>query len=586
MNGTAATTTVTDPITFEIFKGALISLADEMGLVTLRTAHSPGINQAMDFSTALSDADGRILAQGSGMMIHLGTFPDATRAVLQKYAGRIYPGDIYIFNDSDQVAQHLPDLYVIKPCFLADQLLGFSIASAHNIDMGGSVPGSMEITNSEIFQEGLQIPLVKLYERGCLNEAVMDILMRNVRLPELVAGDLEGQMAALRAGEAGLVQLAERYTPMVFGALSQELLHYTERLTRAAIQEIPDGAYEFEDWMDDDGVSREHEPIRIHVKVVVSGDSILVDWAGTGPQVQSAINCHITNTRSITYGVLQGALQNDIPSNEGFYRPITVTAPEGSIANAKRPAARGLRGLTCYRLIDTLLGALHKAVPDRAPAAGDGGPAIIIVSATDPAHSSFVTNLNAVFAGWGGRPGLDGIDGISMFGANGAYVSVEVLEQDKLMRIERRGYVTDSGGPGQWRGCLALGIEVRFLADQAILKLFSPRRKFLPYGLAGGKPGTPSASILNPGPEQRILPHFATLNVERSDVLRYVHSAGGGFGDPLLRDPYAVLDDTLDDKITADYALQEYGVAIDLDRSFVDEERTKVLRAWHDAGRG
>jgi N-methylhydantoinase B len=572
-----------DPITFEVFKNALVGLADEMGLVTFRTGHSPGINQALDFSTAVCGPDGQVLAQGMGMMIHLGTYPDAMAVVLKKYRGRIYPGDVYIFNDMDEAAQHLNDLYVVKPCFMGDELIGFGMSTAHHVDIGGSVPGSMNIAASEIFQDGLQIPLVKLYERGQPNEAVFDIVMRNVRLPALYAGDLEGQVAALHAGEVGLVALVRRYGLTGFRELSQELLEYTERLTRAAIERIPDGTYEFEDWNDDDGVSIDHDPLPFRVKIIVSGDSITVDWEGTGRQVESSINVHITNTRSVTYGVLMGAFQNEIPSNSGFYRPITIRAPEGSIVNAQRPAARGLRGIgSCYRMISTLLGALHKAVPDRIPAGDDGGVTLMSMTVDEPGRGRVPVLFSSPVSGWGGRPGLDGIDGISSFGANTAFRSAESTEQEGRLRVEWCGYVPDTGGPGQWRGCLSVGTDFRILVDEALVRLRRPRQKVMSYGLEGGMPGTPSSSILNPGrPDERVLPQIATLKVKAQDVLRYVHSSGGGYGDPFLRDPQAVLTDVLDAKFTVEYAKREYGVAIDLEGGFVDQKGTTLLRASH-----
>jgi N-methylhydantoinase B len=584
----AVVTGFKDPITFEVFKNGLIGLADEMGLVTLRTSHSPTLSMAMDFSTAFCDPQGQVLAQGNSMMIHVGTFPDAMTAVLEKYAGRIYPGDVYIFNEMDAVAQHLNDLYVVKPCFIGDELIGFGVSTAHHVDVGGSVPGSMDITASEIFQEGLQIPLVKLYEKGRLSEAVMDILMRNVRLPALYSGDLEGQVAALHAGETGLIALVERYSLQGFRELSRELLDYTERLTQAAIARIPDGTYEFEDWIDDDGVNIDHDPVSFRVKIIVSGDEIIVDWAGTAPQVESSINVHITNTRSVSYGVLMGAFQEEIPSNQGFYRRVTVRAPEGSIVNAKRPAARGFRGLgSCYRMIDTLLGALHKAVPDRIPAAGDGGPGMLQLTGTDPVHGRFVEmGMGAGSSGWGGRPGLDGIDYVSPFGANVALRPIESTEQEGRLRIERMSYEPDTGGAGRWRGCLSLRTEARILVDGVVLRLRTQRQKTRAYGLAGGKPGTPSSTVLNPGRrDETSLPQTAIVKLKKNDLLQYIHSSGGGFGDPFLRDPQAVLADVLDEKITAAYAKREYGVAIDLGKKCVDERETRDLRAAHKKDR-
>jgi N-methylhydantoinase B len=578
----AAAPAFRDPITFEVFKNGLTGLADEMGVVMLRTCHSPIATQSMDFSTALCDNEGNVLAQGSGMMIHLGTFPDVMRVVLNAYSTSFVPGDVYIFNDMDEAAQHLNDLYLIKPYFMDEQLLGFGLVSTHHVDIGGSVPGSMNVASSEIFQEGLQIPLVRLYEGGELNEAVMDILMRNVRLPDLYAGDLDGMLAAARVGEVGLAGLAKRYSVEGFRQLSQELLDYTERLTRAAILEIPDGVYEFEDWLDDDGINPDG-PIPLRVKITVLADTVEVDWAGSAPQVESALNCHITNTRSVTYGVLVGAFQKEILSNQGLYRPITVKAPEGSVVNPRRPAARGCRGQTCFRMVDTLLGAMYKAVPLRIPAGSDGGVNYNFLTVLDRVRGRGYPAVlgGGNLSGWGGRPGLDGIDGISPFGANLAISgNVEVSEQHGHVRVESCGYVTDSGGAGRWRGCLSVATENRVLFDEGTLRARVSRRKIVPYGVAGGKSGTPSSSIVNPGRADEVTaPQNSPIAVKRNDVLRFIHAGGGGYGHPMLRDPQAVLNDVLDEKITVGYARREYGVVIDLKLGCVNEDETAILRA-------
>jgi N-methylhydantoinase B len=578
----ATGTLLGDPITFEVFKNHLIGLADEMGLVIMRTAHSPLLSEAMDFSTAICDAEGRVVAQGNGMMIHVGTYPDAMAVVLKKYEGRIYPGDVYIFNETPEAAQHLNDLYVVKPYFIEDQLIGFGIATAHHGDIGGSVPGSVTMDAQEIFQEGLQIPVVKLYDQGLLNENVHDLVMLNVRLPEMYHGDMMGQLAALNAGEEGVTALVSRYGQDGFRELSDELIRYTERLTRAAIADIPDGTYEFEDVLDDDGLHVERGPVVLKVKIAVSCDSIVVDWDGSAPQVDTSINCHMTNTRSVSYGVLMSAFGRDIPSNEGFYRPIEVLAPVGSVVNSQRPAARGLRGIgVCYRMIDTLLGALHQAVPDRIPAGSDGGIGRLMLTGVDAVGGRWIEQLvGSGMSGWGGRVGLDGLDYISPLGANVALCPVERTEQNGKLVIEHLGYEADTGGPGRWRGCLALRTDARVVCDETTLRTREQRRQSLAYGLAGGQPGTASRAVVNPGRSDEVqLAQTATVTLHRGDTFTYLHSAGGGYGDPLLRDVQAVLDDVLDEKITVAYARREYGVVVNVPMGKVDVGATDALRS-------
>ncbi|HEV7649769.1 MAG TPA: hydantoinase B/oxoprolinase family protein [Actinophytocola sp.] len=569
-----------DPITFEVFKNALIGLADQMGLVMWRTSHS---RAGMDFSTGLCDHLGRVLAQGNCLLLQVGSYSDVMTAVLRKFGDDIRPGDVYLFNDIDETAQHLPDHYMIKPCFDEDRLLGFGVSTTHHADVGGLRPGSMDMSATEIFQEGLQIPLVKLYDAGRRNDAVWDIMMRNSRFPGLYAGDLAGQLAGLSVAEAGLRKLALRYTPDGIVHLGQELIDYTERLSRTAIGSLPDGACEFVDMIDDDGVG--FDPIPLKVRVEVSGEHIWVDWTGSAPQVPSAINCHIGTTRSVSYGVVYGivlgVLGIDMPNNHGFYELVSVHAPEGTIVNPRRPAARAFRGPTHYRLIDALFGALQPIAPDLVPAAGDGGSGRWNLYGTHPVKGRFVDTLGVAGSGWGGRPGMDGADTGSAYGANTARRPVEEAESLQLIRIDRLGYVPDTGGPGRWRGSLAVRADLRLLVDEADLELRMTRRTVPPYGLAGGRDGTRSVTTVNPGPDEQVLPSHAVLHLKRGDLLRHVHSGGGGFGDPFLRDPQAVLEDVLDEKLTAEYARREYGVAIDTAGRRVDEELTAALRTGH-----
>ena len=565
-----------DPITFEVFRSALVSLADEMGLMTQRTAHSPTINQAMDFSTALCDDKGQVLAQGHCMMIHIGTVPDAMKAVLNRYGDQLTPGDVFVFNHTPEAAQHLPDFYVVKPYFVNSRMVGFGVSTVHHVDVSGMTAGGMDMNARSIFQEGLQLPVVRLYEAGRLNESVYDIVMRNTRAPDLVAGDLDGQLAALHLGEVGIHQLIDRYGLDAFSALGAELLAYTEDLTRQAIRSLPDGYYDFEDWLDDDGAGG--PPVRLHVAVTVDGDHIHFDWAGSAPQVPSALNCHIANTKSCTYGALMGIFGDSIPSNEGFYRPITISAPPGSVVNADRTAALGVRGITCYRLIDTVLGALGRCVPDRVPAGSCGGPVIIKTSGNDRVRGPFIQSLGGIAAAWGGGLDRDGLDGTSPFGANIAYVPVEEHERPGFVRINHFAYVPDSGGPGRWRGGLALSLGIEFLADETDVQLRSQRRHFQSYGLQGGRPGSTSMNLLQRGETEVELPVLANVTVHRGDTILHIHSSGGGYGDPLTRDPQAVLDDVLDDKVSHAHARSEYGVVIAPGAAIVDSDATFVLR--------
>jgi N-methylhydantoinase B len=554
-------TSLRDPITFEVVKNAFIALADELAITVVRTAHSQVVRDSMDFSTAICDAHGRVVAQGLGIPLHLGAIPDAMDALLQRFGGDIHPGDVFAFNDPDAGGMHLPDIFVIKPVFAGVALVGYAACVAHHAEIGGRVPGGNAVDSTEIFQEGLQIPPLKLYDRGRLNETLMEILLRNVRIPDVVRGDLDAQLAACHTGEQGLLDLVDRYSLDEVVALADEILGYTEGLVRAEIDRLPDGDYEFEDHIDDDGFGS--GPIPIRVRIRISGDELTADFAGTSPQVRSALNATPSFAKSAVYTGLKAVLPADIPSNAGFQRPVTVTIPEGSILAPRRPAPRAARGLTGFRAVDAVLGALAQAAPERVCAAGEGGATMIGIGGTRADGEPFVF-VDFMCGGWGARPDRDGIDGASALAANLANVPVEEIELNQPVRVRRYGFEPDTGGAGRWRGCLSVVRELEFREQRGLLQIRSDRRDFLPYGLGGGRAGTPSSNVLDPDADARRLPTNATCEIGAGTVFRHTTAGGGGHGDPAERLVADVLADVLDEKLTAEYALREYGVAVDL----------------------
>jgi N-methylhydantoinase B len=315
----------------------------------------------------------------------------------------------------------------------------------------------------------------------------------------------------------------------------------------------------------------------------VLSDSITVDFDGTSLQVKSALNATMSFTNSAVYTALMCVMSRDIPSNAGFYRPISVIAPKGTIVNPNRPAPRAARGLTGFRVVDATLGALAQALPGHVLAAGDGGPTMIAMGGTNRDGTSFVL-VDFQLGGWGGRPDRDGVDGTSSLTANLANVPVEEIELHQPARVEEYGFLPDTEGAGKWRGCLAVVRELRFLAEEGILQIRSDRRKFLPYGLAGGEPGSPSNNILNPGSHQQTLPTKITMPIKRGDLLRHNLAGGGGYGDPMQRDPVLVLEDVLDEKVSVQRAVDMYGVVVDLERQSVDVAKTDAHRSKHSRG--
>lgn len=564
-----------DPITFEVVKNGLLSLADEMAITIVRTAHAQMIRDSMDFATAVCDREGRVVAQGIGIPGMVGAIPDALRAVIEAFRDRIEPEDVYVLNDPDLGGMHLPDVFVFRPAFWQDRLIGYTGVVAHHQDVGGRVPGGNAVDSTEIFQEGLQLPPLKLYAAGGLQEGVLAVWLRNVRLPDIVEGDIRAQIAACKVGERGLERLAERHGVDGLQELFDEILDYTESRVRADIEAMRDGEYHFVDHIDDDGFGS--GPIRIEVRLVVSGSEVLVDFEGTSPQVTGALNGTLSFARSNVYVALRCVTSHDIPANEGFTRPIRVRVPSGSILNPVRPAPRAARGLTGYRAIDALFGALAGAVPERVPAAGEGGATMVTIGGLLEGRRPFVC-VDTYCGGWGARADRDGVDGTSHVGTNVANVPVEEIELRQPLRVERYGFVPDTAGPGRYRGCLSLVRDLRLLAERATLQIRSDRRRFLPYGLDGGGSGSPSTNVRNPDREAEVLPTKVTTELRAGDVIRHVTAGGGGTGDPLTRDPATVAEEVADGITSPERARQAYGVVVNPTTLLLDPDATSRMR--------
>ena len=575
--------TQTDPITLGLIRNYLSSVADEMANTVVHTAYSTVIRDCMDFSTALCDSDGQMVAQGVTIPFHLGSVPFAMKATLDKFQGTIRPGDVMIINDPFEGGIHTPDIFVFEPVFFEDELLGFAATVAHHLDVGGRVPGSTACDNTEIFQEGLRIPPVKLYEAGKPNQAIFDILEKNIRVPVMTLGDLRAELAACRTGVKGMLNLAEKYGSQPLKQAFAELLDYTEVVVRNEIRSWPDGKYSYSDYLDDDGV--DPGAIRIDVTITVDGDSLTMDFTGSSPQVRGAINCPLPFTVSCCGYAVRSIMQTDIPNTSGTFRPLRVIAPEGSILNHVMPAASTARGVVGFRLCDALFGALAQVVPDQVPAAGEGGNTLIIIGGYKSDGSSFVM-FDLVAGTWGARASKDGNDGLANPASVLANIPAELLEREYPFRLQEYGLACDSGGPGRYRGGLAVVREFRYLGEQPVnLSIRSDRRDYPPYGLFGGKSGGPSLNLLNPGTDrEELLPTKITMSMRPGDVLRHVQAGGGGRGDPLKRDPAAVLRDVLNEKVSIAKAREEYGVVIDPKTLKMDEEATRSRRSKGAAG--
>ncbi|MGV3650678.1 MAG: hydantoinase B/oxoprolinase family protein [Devosia sp.] len=566
-----------DPITLEVIRNGLASIADEMALIIMRSAYSPVVRDIMDYSTGLCDADGQVIAQGLTLPIQLCSFPRVMRFIRERFGGELRPGDVLITNDPyGSGGQHLPDIYVMKPIFHTDRLAGFAATVAHHTDLGGIVPGSVAIYATEIQQEGLRIPLMKLYEEGRPNQSLLDLIAANSRQPVEVLGDLRAQMAACATAERGLVALLERYGRSDLRRYIEALHDHAEAMMRQTIRELPDGVYVGEDWLD--GLGEDPEPIRIRATVTVSGDTIDIDFAGTSGQVPASINCPISLPESAAFTAIRCLARVDIPNCEGYFRPITVRAPEGCLLNPIYPAACGARGVVGYRVFDAIMQALAAAVPERAMGGTEGGPYLLAAGGQWQGRS-FV--LNEMLVGsWGARADRDGLEGVSNPAANLSNQPVEMIEAEMPVEVTAYGLVPDSGGPGTFRGGLGFVREFRFLKDMGFT-LRGDRRTHPPFGLEGGGKGGPSAHhLVRRNGETESLPTMPmrSFSAREGDRFRLVGAGGGGFGPAFARDPARVLDDVVSGKVTIEGARRDYGVVVDAATGTVDAAATRTLR--------
>lgn len=546
----------TDPITLAVIKSALDTIVDDMAYAVMRTARSSIVRDVLDYSVTLCDRQGRILSQAKTVALHLGAVPDAMEVVLARFAHDLHPGDVVVLNDPYQGGMHLPDIFMFKPIFTGERLLGFAVVIAHHCDVGGRVPGSNASDSTEIFQEGLRIAPMKLYERGTPNRTLLTIIESNVRLPALVLGDLDAQYATCIIGERELIGLFERYGPGL-EVYFDRLLDYGEALTRKAIAAWPDGEYAFTDYIDGDGFST--APIPIVCRIRVRGDHLWVDFTGSSPQVKGAINATLSFVKSSTYLSVRCALDQDVPNNAGVYRCITVSAPEGSILNPKMPAPVAARALTGYRVVDCVLGALAQIAPQRLMAAGEGGNTVVAVGGYQGDSGKPFVLVDMINGAWGGRADKDGVEGITNPSQNMSNLPAETLEARYPLLLEEYSLRPDSGGAGRFRGGLGLVRQYRLLADSAVLQLRADRHEHPPYGLFGGRSGASSRNLLRDESGWRVLPAKVTLEIGRDTVIRHEQAGAGGFGDPALRDPAAIRQDVRDGKITPARALADYG---------------------------
>jgi N-methylhydantoinase B len=515
-----------DPVQLEIFKSLFHSIAEEMGATLKRTAFSPNIKERRDYSCAVFDRDGNMVSQGDHMPVHLGSMPLSVKAAIENR--KIGPGDMVILNDPYAGGTHLPDITLVSGVFDGKALRFYVASRAHHSDVGGMSPGSMPVAE-EIYQEGLRIPPVHLMSSGVMNKDVLDLILLNVRTPMEREGDLSAMIAANRTGELRLIESIQRYGWAQVHRYVHEILDYSERMTRIAIRNIPDGTYSAEDFLDDDGVG--DTPIRIAVKIRIRGDKASVDFSGSDPQAAGSINAVYAITASAVFYVFRTLVDVPIPSNAGGMRPLEIIVPSGTVVNARPPAAVcGGNVETSQRIVDVLYKCLAKALPDRIPSASQGTMNNVTFGGTDPRTREPFAYYETVCGGMGARPGMNGISGVHTHMTNSMNTPVEAFEHDYPARVVRYGLRRGSGGSGRRFGGDGVIREIQFLS-RAQVTVLSDRRKIAPYGLQGGHPGMPGRNrIVRRSGIVEDISSKCSLWVEPGDTLSIETPGGGGWG--------------------------------------------------------
>ncbi len=535
-----------DPIKLEIFKHLFAALAEEMGVTLRKASYSPNIKERRDYSCAVFDAQGRMIAQAAHIPVHLGSMPLSVAAAFDKFArpGELLPGDAILLNDPYLGGTHLPDITLVTPVFIPQnaggpaQLAGFVASRAHHADVGGMTPGSMPVAR-EIYQEGLVIPPVKLYIEGQLNQPVLDLLLANVRTPQERLGDLQAQVAANHRGARRLLEMIDRYSLAGIQEIMQALLAYTERMTRRLLAGLPDGEYRFKDFLDDDGIGS--QPVLIQVSVKIEGDHALVDFSGSAPQQKGSVNAVRAITLSAVYYVFRCLIGLDVPNNAGCLAPIEVVTPAGSVVNARKPApVAGGNVETSQRIVDVLFGALAQACPELIPAASQGTMNNVTIGGWDSRYDRPFTYYETIGGGMGARPGrkpeeatvCDGPSAIHSHMTNTLNTPIEAFEFAYPLRMHKYAVRQGTGGQGLFRGGDGIVREIELLED-AQVTLLSDRRSGAPYGLQGGEAGASGENLLIRRGSVQKLPGKGTHELAAGDILSIHTPGGGGWGKKL-----------------------------------------------------
>lgn len=571
-----------DVVTSEVIQNAFLSIAEEMSVALVRSAYSTNIKERRDCSCALFDPKGRLIALAENIPVHLGSMQGLMTEVLKDITRwGLRPGDVIMANDPFLGGgSHLPDVTLVKPVFVGAELVAFAANIAHWADVGGRVPGGGTAGDStEIFQEGLRIPPLKILRGNVLQEGILSFILSNIRQTKEREGDLRAQLAALRLGERRLHTLHEEYGTAVIAGITEALLDHSERWLRRELLEFPEGNCSFEDVMDDDGVGEDALPIKVSITISHRRvPSITFDFTGTSPQARGGINMVYQALLATVHYAVKAIVAPDVPINAGFARPIRIIAPRRSLVNAGPPAAVGGRTDTCQRVVDTIMGAMAELAPDKITAASNGATTAIIFAGTETASGRDFVYVEALGGGTGARAEGNGMDGIQVHITNTSNLPVEALETEYPLRVQRYELVKDSGGAGFFRGGLGVRKDIEALVP-VVFSAHADRHRNAPWGIRGGLPGKPGSFkiVTEHGRPKRIRSKVSGVKIEKNAVLSARTAGGGGYGSPLRRDQDTVGKDYRNEKISRIEARKTYRVVLDKVGG-VNRKKTAALR--------
>jgi N-methylhydantoinase B len=557
-----------DPVLLEILRNRFKAIVEEMASVTLRTGFTVFVKETSDFGACLVAPSGEVLSAPTETSVSLMVGLPGWEAI--NAFDQYDEGDVCIANDPDRtkgLSTHLPDIWLWKPIFVDGEIIAFAFNFIHSSDVGGRVPGSISPINTDIFQEGIRVPPLKLIRKGEINQDIVDLILLNCRIPDQNWGDIKAQLASLATADRRVKELSRRYGRNVVAKGITDLLDSAEERARGIIRSIPDGTYNASDYMEAEGVAR---PIRIELTMKIEGDVIDLDFTGTDLQVAAAFNLPTWGQQG--HYMLSLALLNyfrtldpEIPYNSGLIRPVHFELPLGTIVNPEPGLAYGVRAATFIRVMDCVMGCLAQALPEATPAASSGAIYIVLLSVIDQATGQRrITVAQPLSGGSGGRPRQDGIEGTSFTGGWLRNVPNEVLEAEMPILVEEYGYPVDRAAAGRNRGGSAIRFRFRNLGDATVMTARGLERfRFSPWGFQGGAAGPNSSVLLNPGkPDERSLGQLDLVTLGANDVVEFTTSSGGGYGDPLERPASAVRDDVIAGFVSAEAALDNYGVVL------------------------